>query len=147
MARIFSLRRSNASGEWPRRGREAALALSGEVEEASRLALLLTDIRMIFEETGWDRTASADLCERLAAMENRPWPELGRSKNRITPAALARLLGPLGVRPNTIRVGEATPKGYMKADFNDAFLRYLRDPPSQSATPPQALFLRGSGGL
>src|SRR5262249_24352010 len=43
-----------------------------------------------------------------------------------TPAMeLARYLKPFGVQPKQLRVGDRTAKGYARADFEDAFSRYL----------------------
>jgi len=33
--------------------------------------------------------------------------------------------GPFGVHPKTIRFGDKTAKGYLLADFEDAFARYV----------------------
>ena len=86
---------------------------------------LLADIRAIFSERGVDRLPSAKLVEHLAAIEGRPWAEwkAGRS---ITANGVARLLGPFGIAPDTIRIGDRTMKGYLLARFeDDAFKRYL----------------------
>ena len=37
-----------------------------------------------------------------------------------------------------MRLATRTPKGYKRAQFEDAFIRYAGDTPSQAATPPQA---------
>jgi hypothetical protein len=42
------------------------------------------------------------------------------------------LLRRFAIKPGTIRVGDATPKGYLLADLTDAFGRYL---PNAAATP------------
>ena len=66
------------------------------------------------------------------------------------------MLGRFGIKPGTIRVGDATPKGYVLSDLVDAFERYLPDGPATSATtsklldnqvefdPPQAPLDEGS---
>ncbi len=127
-----------AGGGWPERARNAARALSGALDEALPAALLLADIKALFEQRRVDRLPSAAICDGLAAMEDRPWPEWGRNNKPITTNALSRLLKPFGISPGTIRMGPAdTPKGYMLAQFEEAFACYLPDPPSQSATAPQ----------
>jgi hypothetical protein len=45
----------------------------------------------------------------------------------MTARQLAALLRPFGIRSITMRVGEATPKGYALTDFEDSFARYLSD--------------------
>jgi hypothetical protein len=65
----------------------------------------------------------------LGAMEERPWSEYGAGKYRagkpITSHQLSALLKPLGVRPNSVRRGGKTGKGYRLEDLEDAFARYL----------------------
>ena len=84
-------------------------------------------------------------------MEHRPWADW--KGKAITQAALARLLKPFGIEPKGVRIGEATPKGYDRAWFSDAWTRYLPDqdvqqpstvvsPPWRSATPQQAPIIR-----
>ena len=50
-----------AGGDLPARARQAALAACGVEEEPSYGAMLLADIRDVFEEKGDDRMSSADL--------------------------------------------------------------------------------------
>ena len=96
--------------------------------------MLLADIKKLFDERQTDRVASAELEKALGEMEHRPWPEWKHGKP-ITVRQLARLLNPFGIRPKTIRIEDATPKGYERDSFTDAFSRYL--PPNPSATAQQ----------
>jgi putative DNA primase/helicase len=112
--------------EWPSRARRA-LEMSGAPaagDEQSVRALLLADIRTIFAERCAERLASAELVETLAAIEGRPWAEWKAGK-AITANGLARLLAPFAIVPDTIRLGDRTPKGYHRHQFEDAFARYL----------------------
>jgi hypothetical protein len=115
-----------------------ALAQAGlDDNEEGRIELALADIRAIFDQEaldrggppdGDDRLASADLADRLAAIEGRPWGEYGKNEKPITTHALARLLGrkPLGITPQVIRTGPATTaRGYYRRQFEDAWARYL----------------------
>jgi hypothetical protein len=43
------------------------------------------------------------------------------------------------VKPKSIRVGDATPKGYLLDDLTDAFGRYLATPAATSATTSKSL--------
>ena len=82
-----------------------------------------------------DRIPSAELAEALAEMEGRPWAEFGRNEKPITQNKLARLLKPLKIVPDSIRIDEKrTPKGYFLDHFEEAFSRYL-DP--EGASKPQ----------
>jgi putative DNA primase/helicase len=122
-------------GRWPERACKAAEALAARGHGGTHRTMLLADIRDIFEARGdgCESIASAELVNTLAEMDARPWPEFSRG-NKITPSQVAKLLKPFGIEPRTIRTFNATPKGYKRDDFADAFARYL--PPS-SATPPQ----------
>jgi len=114
-----------AGGEWPERARRALqCAVAGVGEDDSARIMLLADIRDIFREREAERLASAELCASLIAIEGRPWAEW-RGGKPLSANGLARLLVPFKVIPGTIRIGEATAKGYQLAHFADAFARYL----------------------
>lgn len=126
--------RGAAGKRWAEYGRESALKLSGEKSEASKRALLLSDIDAIFEKAQASRMASAEICNQLQDIEEHPWPEW-RNGKPITVRQLARLLEPLGIRPKQLRMGEVNVRGYELEDFTDGFSRYL--PGFPSATPLQ----------
>jgi Protein of unknown function (DUF3631) len=111
-------------GEWPAQARAAALELSNgsDHEDESHGVRLLGDIRTVFDERGVDRLASAALAASLAEMEESPWAEwYGKP---ITAAAIARLLDRYEIKPKVIRVGDETPRGYRRQQFEDAWERY-----------------------
>jgi Protein of unknown function (DUF3631)/Bifunctional DNA primase/polymerase, N-terminal len=114
-----------AGSGWPARARGVVLCAeaAGSGEQSARV-LLLADVRVIFAERRVDRLASAELVEALVAIEGSPWAEWKAGKP-ITANSLARLLAPFTIAPETIRVGDRTPKGYQLARFEDAFTRYL----------------------
>ena len=124
-----------AGGKWPARARQAVQAAGAATadHEQSTRANLLTDIRTVFADRGLDRLASADLVGALVAIEGRPWAEW-KAGQPITPSGLARQLARFEIRPETIRTGDRTPKGYRLVQFEDAFARYL---PAAPATPQQ----------
>lgn len=119
---------------WAEYGRESAIKMSGENSEASKRALLLSDIKAIFEKAQANRIASAEICAKLCDIEEHPWPEW-RNGQPITVRQLARLLEPLGIRPKQLRMGDANIRGYELDDFADGFSRYL--PSLSSATQLQ----------
>jgi putative DNA primase/helicase len=115
-----------AGGEWPTRARRAAQhagAATGGDEQSLRVRLL-SDIRSIFAERLVDRLPSVELVAALVVIEGGPWAEWKAGK-AITANGLARLLAPFHIMPDTIRMGDRTPKGYQLARFEDAFERYL----------------------
>lgn len=113
-----------AGKRWTEYGRESAIRLSGEKSEASKRTLLLSDIQGIFEKSKTNRMASAEICIKLADIEEHPWPEW-RNGQPITVRQLARLLEPLGIRPKQLRMGDSNVRGYELEDFADGFSRYL----------------------
>jgi putative DNA primase/helicase len=118
-----------AGGDWPKAGREAALALSVESDEGTVPIQLLADVRLIFQQSQLDRIKSVKLVETLHLMEERSWHAYGKRGKPITPAQLARLLDAFDIKPKTIRIGpeeKDTSKGYQLEQFEDAFSRYLR---------------------
>jgi putative DNA primase/helicase len=142
-----------AGGHWPQRARKAAenLAESTANDAASIGEMLLADIQWVFdgkpeerhgkiltEYDPVDKMSSTEFADHLAKIEGRPWAEWKAAKP-ITPAALARQLGPFGILSGTIRLdGGHTLKGYKLADFADAFGRYLPDPQTQTVTRSRA---------
>jgi hypothetical protein len=128
-----------AGGNWLDRGQRAALASVADIDDTSRLELVLGDIRSIFTGKGIERISSTLLTELLADMEGRPWAEYGRSEKPITPAKLARLLKPVAVVSQTIRfTSDDTRKGYYRHQFEEAFQRFLS--PDDGPLPTEGAF-------
>jgi hypothetical protein len=113
-----------AGGEWPVRARRALGAIQAAVEDDSARVKLLVDIRAIFTGRGVDRLPSGELVEALVAIEGRPWGEWKGGKP-LSQNGLARLIKPLKIKPDSVRIGVRTPKGYYLTQFEDAFRRYL----------------------
>ena len=112
-----------AGGDWPERARKALKEMKAASDDESNITMLLADIEVIFAEK--DSLPSADLVEALVEIESRPWAEFGKSRKPITQNRLARLLRPLGIVPDNVRVGGKVPKGYQRHQFKDAWERYL----------------------
>ena len=75
---------------------------------------------------------SEGFIEELIKKEESIWGEYRNGKPLIKNGS-ARLLKPFEIRPaGTIRVGDRTGKGYQRADFKDAWSRYL---PPTAVTP------------
>jgi hypothetical protein len=123
-----------AGGEWPELAREAAVALHGDADQdtLSLGVLLLSHIRVAFEEKDTDRMSSADLLKLLVANEEGPWArywatEVGREGTPQAAAGdLAGKLRGFRVKPKKIRLLDGTTaRGYMLEDFQEAFHSYL----------------------
>jgi hypothetical protein len=132
-----------AGGGWPALARNAALALTQDLDEGSIRVFLLTDIRKLFWEDNKDRMSSAALAGRLGELaggddEAGPWAAFGKNGKPITQRQIAKLLSEFSIFPRGIRLeGEKTPKGYLLEQFRDAFERYLSPLPVVSSDPPQ----------
>src|SRR5215475_5497862 len=135
-----------AGGEWPERARKAAeqAHIAGANDDASWLELMLGDIRGIFAEKGKkvrdlfgvDQVviSSADLVKALLGLEARPWDEMGKSRKPLSQNRLARMLKPLSIAPKNVGPEDARVRGYILADFKEAFERYLA--PEGASQPP-----------
>lgn len=129
-----------AGGEWPERARRAARRLAGlgDGDDGSVRTLLLRDLRELFRRCRSDRLPSADVAEALEEMEERPWPEWGRSRKPITQAGIARLLKPFNVRPKVVKLPDgSTPRGYLLEEMEEVFRRYLPQEEGPEPQPPQ----------
>jgi putative DNA primase/helicase len=126
-----------AGGKWPEIARKAAVELSASdhAEDSSGITLL-GDIRELFTGEG-DRISSSEMVRLLSKLDDRPWAEWRHGKS-ITTVQLARVLRPFGIRSRNVRISGVTVKGYLQADFHDAFERYLSSTDYGSATPLQA---------
>src|SRR5829696_1162016 len=123
-------------GEWPERSRRAAVGLltGEEREDAESLGVrLLRDVRDVFDDKGGDKLSTGRLLEALCAMEEAPWGSL--RGEALDARGLARLLKPYGVKPEKLREGDDTFRGYRRGSFEDAWVRYLSAPPQEAEHP------------
>jgi hypothetical protein len=129
-----------AGGQWPARARSAALGLmeSGEDREPSLGVTLLQDCKTAFGSAV--EMPSSLLISALVAMPEAPWGDL--KGKPLDPRGLSARLREYGIKPKTIRIGDATPRGYCRSDFIDAWDRYLpsseeaKTPATSAAAPP-----------
>jgi hypothetical protein len=122
-------------GEWPERARKAAVALvaDGKDTEPSLGIRLLADIRQVFDA---DTLPSKVLLQKLHDLEEAPWRDL--KGKPLDERGISHRLRQFGIKSKVIRVGGATPRGYSKTDFFDAWGRYVPDVAhvAQQATSP-----------
>ena len=115
-----------AGGEWPQRARAAALALSGKdrrQQDASGSVQLLGHIRDLFAA---ERMSCSAVIEGLNDDEQLPYGGWSDGKG-ISTRELGKKLAAYKIKAKTIRLGERTAKGYERAQFEDAWSRYLPD--------------------
>jgi Protein of unknown function (DUF3631) len=132
-----------AGGDWPQRARLAAVSLMGY---AARIALeadqhlgleLLTDIKAIFAGKKNPFSISTDdIIKALVELEDRPWSTFTKGDKPITPHRLRLMLKVFNVqKPEKMRDGDDTFRGYKFEAFSDAFSRYLPSEPAQVEQP------------
>ena len=122
-----------AGDEWSRRARESASRLAAlAAADASCGIVLLGDLRALFQSTGEDKLGSEEILLHLHRMDEREWPEW-RNRGPISAQQVAGILRPFGIPPAKWKRGGVTGRGYFRADFEDAFSRYL--PPEPPPLP------------
>jgi putative DNA primase/helicase len=132
---LFALA-DRAGGAWPERARAAAVALSAAErgsETETHGEQLLADIRALFDEAQANSLPAKALLDHLVGMEERPWPEANRGRP-LTARQLGTRLGRFNIKSRTVRDGVTTARSYVRADFEDAFSRYLAPPAATSGT-------------
>jgi Protein of unknown function (DUF3631)/RepB DNA-primase from phage plasmid len=116
-----------AGSVWSERARTAALALSGggAVGDDTQGVELLADIKRAFDASGLAEIPTKALITALCMDTERPWAAYSRGE-QITDRQLAKLLRPFGITSGTVHPpGAPDAKGYRRADFEDAWARYL----------------------
>ena len=130
-----------AGGDWPEKARACAMRCAAVAQDDSDAVALLEDIKAIFERQAGDRIRTADLLAALHKLEDRPWDEW-RNGKPLSPVQLARLLKSFEIRPRDhsfphLSGGKETKKGYLAAQFGDAFRRYVTQAdPREPQEPP-----------
>jgi len=124
-----------AGGDCPRRAQEAALALHADpVAQTETIGVqFLAAIRAIFDEQGISQIPTPDLLADLVDRDDTPaaewWSRAIKDGDTKGPARrLANLLKPYGIEASKWGSGKNTSRGYRRADFEDAWSRYLPSP-------------------
>lgn len=121
-----------AGEEWPKRAREAAVSLVSDAKEAepSLGIRLLADSKTIIGEASAIFTYV--ILKALHELPEAPWNDL--KGKPLNDRGLALRLRQFGIKSKQVRIGEITLKGYERADFIDAWKRYLPPPPSSDGS-------------
>jgi hypothetical protein len=120
-----------AGGHWPDTARAAAVALVASARDAnpSMGILLLEHCRTVFVDA--DRLPSEQLLLRLHDLPESPWRNV--KGKPLDDRGLAYRLRKYEIKPKVIRFGLTTARGYLRADFEDVWPRYLPPPSPQEA--------------
>jgi Protein of unknown function (DUF3631) len=126
-----------AGGRWPERARATAVTLvtQSSGRQPSMGVLLLSHIRVAFMQSGHERMATNDLLSLLNNMDEAPWATVRRGES-LDSRGLANRLGKYGIGSKALRIGDEVIKGYGRAQFVDAWARYLDDEPGDSLPEP-----------
>jgi hypothetical protein len=119
-------------------------AQSGLTGSSDFEALLLRDIRDLFDQKRVDRLASAAIVEHLNLLPHGLWADWrGRDDTEaprpMTTAIMAKLLAVFLIRPATIwplgrNTDSKSSRGYHRHQFEDAWNRYCSEPGADTPT-------------
>jgi hypothetical protein len=116
-----------AGGQWRDTGRVTAVTLVTLLREEGDERLgtrLLADMRIVLGDD--EQAATTTILDKLHNLDESPWADI-RGKP-LNDRGLAARLRPYRIKSRTIRVGDTTLKGYRRADFVNAWKRYLPPP-------------------
>src|SRR5215831_14163097 len=130
---MFAIADSLDAGE---RARAIAQHIAGVTDMASAGVALLQEIKTMFEASTLDHLTSKTIIERLTADPEKRWAEWSRGKP-ITEKGVAGLLHEYRIVSRTVGPRGAEAKGYRKADFKDAWERYLAE--AEKAGKPRGM--------
>ncbi len=122
------------SEEWVSKCEHAYVALT-HVREPELSTELLRDIQELLDSYPAPKIPSQELIHLLCRDPDKFWSQYKSGRN-LTPRQLSEVLAPYGIKPQMFRAPDGPRRGYEKAQFVDAFDRYLQ-PLSKagSATP------------
>jgi hypothetical protein len=121
-----------AGGDWPGLARAACVELfgCGQVEDESIGVRLLSDIYEVFGDA--DRLTTAELLAGLNDLDESPWGDWYGKE--LAKRGLAKLLQRYGIKPRSVRIGDAVKRGFQRDQFTDAWARYRSNPPASRYT-------------
>ena len=117
------------------RTREAAQHIVGITDLTSAGVALLRDIKTMFDRSTLDYLTSKAIVDDLTSDPEKPWAEWSRGKP-ITEKGVASLLHEYFISSRAVGPREARAKGYRKANFEDAWKRYLATQKEADPSPP-----------
>ena len=127
-----------AGGHWPETARVAAVAaVADSMRNTESLGIvLLRDLRTVFSKEGAEHLVTASALTNLRGIEESPWDSINRDGSALNARGLARRLRRYGIKSGNIRDDDGKVlKGYLRAHFVDAWIRYLPDDDQDDSKP------------
>jgi hypothetical protein len=131
-----------AGDKWAKIARVSAVTLVAAAKKRPPTigVLLLRDIKKVFDGSDDDKLPTEDILKGLASVPEAPWSTI-RKGEPIDDRGLASRLRKYGITSKAHRVGEAVFKGYSRAQFTDAWKRYVNqlidDEDGNGDSPPE----------
>ena len=119
------------------RARTIAQQIAGVTDMASAGVALLQDIKTMFEASTLDHLTSKTIISNLTADPEKPWAEWSRGRP-ITEKGVAALLHEYRIVSRTVGQKGYAAKGYRRADFKDAWQRYLTPEAEETVAGPDS---------
>jgi hypothetical protein len=137
-----------AGGDWPARAREAAATMTQaeaqQEEDTAAGVRLLADLRQVVQPADAEALYTSTILDALHQLEDAPWADW--YGHPLATRELAKLLRPYQVESKNIREhGGAPRKGYVRADLQDAWTRYVPLHPLQPLQPSEPAGHPGNG--
>jgi hypothetical protein len=117
-----------AGERWATSAREAAVTLvtASRERKPSLGVVLLADVRKVFDGCADDKLPTEEILSALNKIDEAPWATIRRGEP-MDSRSLANRLGKYGIGSKPQRDGERVFKGYARAQFEDAWKRYVPD--------------------
>lgn len=117
------------------RAHRAAAKLASAADDDSHAITVLTAMRRVF---GDDNVVTTEIAtDALNRNDELPFGTYRKGQG-LDGRGLAQLLKPFDIQPRVVRIGGATPRGYRRDDFTDAWERYCNTlTPGSGASDPQ----------
>jgi putative DNA primase/helicase len=116
-----------AGGQWVERITAAAFVLCASESDNRSIGIELLDAcRTVFESWGGDKIKSTDLLDEICKDDEAPFATYNRGKP-MTMRQLSNRLREFGIHSKNNRFTGGVKKGYVKQDFEEAFLFYLQN--------------------
>jgi hypothetical protein len=133
-----------AGDHWPETARVTAVTLvtASQAGRPSVGVQLLSDIRTVFDRCRADRLFTESLLTELRGIEEAPWAVIRRGEP-LDARGLAQRLRKYDIKPDVQRIDEEVSRGYTRAQFADAWSRYL---PMESVTSVTSVTNAGEDG-